>query len=262
MSHSPPDDAAPTEAPRPPAEAPWWDSAFRSDYRRVYPHRDLESARLEVAYLLERGVAGRVLDLACGFGRHSLALRRAGLDVVGVDYSMDLLRDAPGIDPDGLLAGRLLRGDARRLPLAAGVFDSVVNLFSSFGYFGDEGDERVAAEIGRVLRPGGRAVMDLMNPARIRAGLVPESRTERDGIVLFERRALLDGGRRVTKEVLLELPGEPPRRWREDVRMYESAELGELLGRHGLGVERVEGDFQGGGYAPDAERQIAFVRRV
>ena len=58
----------------------WFEEAFRDDYRAVYPHRDLEAARPEVRWLVERGARGRTLDLCCGFGRHTLLLRESGVD--------------------------------------------------------------------------------------------------------------------------------------------------------------------------------------
>ena len=247
------------------AEAPWFERAFQDDYRLVYAHRDLESARGEVAWLVEQGLGGRVLDLCCGFGRHATAMAETGLEVFGLDLSMDLLRAAreqPGYER--LLAGRLVRADATRLPFRDGVFDSIAVLFSSFGYFGEAGDGRMLDGIARALRPGGLAVLDLMNPDRIRAGLVPHSRREGPGFVLDERRQLEDGGRRVVKHVELTLTADrgETRRWREDVRMYALDELRELLDGRGLGVERVEGDFGGRKFDPEAPRTILFARRT
>lgn len=240
---------------------PWYVTAFGSDYRRVYPHRDLASARAEVAWIRGQGISGRVLDLCCGFGRHSLALAAAGADVYGLDLSAQLLSEARTLPGGERLAGRLVRADARLVPFADGAFDGLVNLFSSFGYFGDDGDRRVVAEIARVLRPGGRAVLDLMNPARIRADLVPESTTERDGVILRERRALRDGGRRVTKSVQLTLPEGAERSWREDVRMYETEEMAALLAPRDLVITAVHGAFGGAPYDERAERQILVLER-
>ena len=247
------------------AEEPWYVSAFRGEYRSVYSHRDLPSARREVAWLADEilGAAhGRILDLCCGFGRHSLALRERGLDVVGIDLSADLLvgaRELPG--SERLLAGRLARADMRRLPFGRSAFGAVLNLFTSFGYLGEEGDREVLDELARVLAPGAVLVMDLMNAESVRAGLVPHSREERDGVVIEAHRALEDGGRRVTKDVVWHLPDGAVRRWREDVRMYEPAELDGLLGERGLAVERRVGDFDGGAYEGRSSRQIVVARR-
>lgn len=241
---------------------PWYEAAFQDDYRRVYAHRDLAGARPEAAFLLAQGVRGRVLDLCCGFGRHALLFAEAGLDVCGLDRSLDLLqaaRELPGWERR--LAGRLLRADMTRVPFADGSFDRVVNLFSSFGYLGDAGDARVLGEIARVLRPGGGAVLDLMNPERVRAGLEPHSSRSGPGFELDERRRLEQGGRRVVKEVELRVAGRAPRSWREDVRLYEPSELGPLLAGAGLAVEREFGDFDGRPADPGAPRRIVFLAR-
>lgn len=241
---------------------PWYVAAFGADYPAVYPHRDLDSARGEVAYLLDSGVGGRVLDLCCGFGRHSLALLEEGVDVLGVDLSPELLARSADLPGGAGLAGRLLRGDARAVPCRSGSFDAVLNLFSSFGYFGDRGDGQVLDEIARLVRPGGRVVLDLMNPARIRAGLVPTSSREVEGGVLEERRALVDGGRRVTKEVRLVSPDGTSRSWREDVRMYEHEDILELTSVRGLELVGLVGEFDGSPFGPDSSRQLLHLRRV
>ncbi|MCC6405837.1 MAG: class I SAM-dependent methyltransferase [Planctomycetes bacterium] len=240
----------------------WFEAAFRADYLRVYPHRNVEAARREVDFLVSQGVRGRVLDLCCGFGRHALLLRRAGLDVWGVDLSFDLLRAARELDGyERLLAGRLVRGDAQRVPFGSGRFDGIVNLFSSFGYFGERGDERVLAEIVRVLVPGGIAVFDLMNATRVRAELVPHSRRSEADFVLDERRALLDDGRRVVKDVELDFADGRTLRWREDVRLYSRSEFDALLARHGLFNVATFGDFDASVCGERSPRTIVVARR-
>ncbi len=240
----------------------WFESAFRAEYLRVYPHRNLEAARREVEFLIARGLGGRVLDLCCGFGRHTLLLCERGIDAIGLDLSLDLLiaaRDLAGYERH--LAGRLLRGDAVRLPFAAQSFDGVVNLFSSFGYFGERDDARVLGEVARVSKRGARALFDLMNPPRVRAKLVPQSRRSGDGFELVERRALEDGGRRVVKDVELSIGG-AERRWREDVRLYELAEFCALAEKAGLAVETVWGDFEERAYDLESPRMIVETRRL
>jgi SAM-dependent methyltransferase len=242
-------------------EEAWYVAAFRDEYVEVYPHRDLESARVEAAWLVDHGVRGRTLDLCCGFGRHLLALLESGVDVFGVDLSRDLLRRARDLPNGERLLGRLACGDARHLPLREASFETVVNLFSSFGYFDEEGDRRMLDEIARVLAPEGLLVMDMANPAHVRASLVLRSRTKRGDIQLDEERALADGGRRVTKRVTLTHPDGRVRSWREDVRLYEADEVEELLGERGLDVTHVDGGFAGEAADPRAPRQIVRARR-
>lgn len=244
-------------------DEPWFEAAFRDDYRQVYAHRDLESARPEAAFLLAQGVRGRVLDHCCGFGRHALLLSQAGLDVFGFDLSLDLLRAARELPGSGAaLAGRLVRAEMTRVPFVDASFDWVVNLFSSFGYLGEQGDAQALREIARVLRPGARAVLDLMNPERVRAGLVPHSSRAGAGFEIEERRRLELGGRSVVKEVELRRPGSAPRRWREEVRLYEPAELEAMLGAVGLDREREFGDFDGRPCEAGAPRRILLLGRA
>ena len=240
----------------PPTSEPWYVTAFRADYRELYAHRDERAAEEEVDHLIAHGLRGPVLDLCCGFGRHTSAMRKRGLEVVGVDLSVELLC---GANSD--LAGRLVRGDARRVPFQAGCFGGLVNLFSSFGYFGEQGDLEVLDEIARVLRPRGVAFMDLMNPEYVRATLQPHSEREQQGVLLTEERALEDGGHRVVKQVCMTRPDGEVRRWREEVCLYTVADLTDPLLERGLEVESVMGAFDGRPLAADAPRQLFRLRK-
>jgi SAM-dependent methyltransferase len=121
----------------------------------------LEKDRREVARLIEvmgLPVGARVLDVPCGHGRHAHLLAEAGYDVQGVDLSRDLLALA---QKRGTAANlKYTRADMRRLPPSwSGRFDAVLNLFTSFGFFLDPGDDaRVIAGFARVLKPGGLLV--------------------------------------------------------------------------------------------------------
>jgi SAM-dependent methyltransferase len=104
----------------------------------------------------------RVLDLACGHGRIANRLAARGCQVTGLDATALFLdrarRDAAG---SGVTV-EYVQGDMRRLPWTER-FDRVVNWFTAFGYFTDEDNRRVLGEIARVLRPGGKMALDIMN---------------------------------------------------------------------------------------------------
>lgn len=240
----------------------WWRLAFRRRYLELYAHRDLAAARTEVDFLAAQGLlVGRVLDLCCGQGRHALAMAERGVDVRGLDWSQDLLDRAGELDAAGLLRGRLSQGDARQLPFATGDFDSVVQLFTSFGYFDRQGDLTVASEVARVLRASGCWTLDLANPELLRRALVPSSTREHAGARIEERRALLEGGSVVEKEVRWIEPDGLEERWTERVRLWTAAELAGPLRSFGLRLERRLGGFAGEPFGPDAPRQILVWRR-
>jgi SAM-dependent methyltransferase len=240
---------------------PWFHSAFKADYLRVYPHRDVDAGREEVAFLLDFGLpraAGVVLDLACGYGRHSQALAEAGLRPLGLDLSPDLL--ARGTQR---LGGRLVRADMLELPLQSDSVDASICLFSSLGYFPrPEQNQAVLAGLARVLRPGAPLFLDLMNPGLIRRTLVPESRSERDGVQILERRRLGDGGLRVLKQVQLTFEDGTSRTWTEDVRMFEPPEIRAALELCGFRVEATRGDFSGSLFTSESPRQLVRARRT
>jgi SAM-dependent methyltransferase len=213
--------------------AEWFEEAFRADYLRVYPHRDDAEAAAEVADLAGRvpGLArgGRVLDLACGAGRHLRALRAAGVRAVGVDLSADLLAEARRLG-----ATCIVRCDTRALPFRDGVFDAVACFFTSFGYFDSEaGDAATLREAARVLAGGGGLLLDLPDAAVLRRGLVPRSERTVGAAVVLEERRLVDGGRRVEKRVTVR-EGGGERGWTESVRLYEPAEVEAMAAGAGL----------------------------
>jgi ubiquinone/menaquinone biosynthesis C-methylase UbiE len=142
--------------------AAWWASYFDEQYLLEYePLFSLEKDRREVARLIDvlgLPVGARVLDVPCGQGRHAHLLAEAGYDVQGVDLSRDLLALAAkrGTRPNL----KYSRADMRHLPASwSGRFDAVINLFTSFGFFLDPGDDaRVITEFARVLTPDGLLV--------------------------------------------------------------------------------------------------------
>ncbi len=141
------------------ATTEWWTDHFDGTYLREWaPVQGLATSRSEVARLLELlelPSGARVLDVACGQGRHAHLLAEAGFDVDGVDFSADLLKAARARGTGTHL--RYTEGDMRKLPTRwTGRFDAVVNLFTSFGFFLTPSDDlRAMREMARVLAPEG-----------------------------------------------------------------------------------------------------------
>ena len=96
-----------------------------------------------------------LLDLCCGPGRHSVRLAQRGHRVTGVDISAYNLEKAAEQTAEFGVEVTWREADMRETGLAGSSQDAVINIFTAFGYFDDEGNQRVLEEIARVLRPGG-----------------------------------------------------------------------------------------------------------
>jgi len=146
---------------------PWWDSYFDEQFVRLYrPFLTEERTWAEVAGLVEAldlEPGARILDLACGWGRHATEFARVGFDVVGLDRSETLLRHARQRASGANVEVEWVCGDMRDLRWQS-EFDAVVCLFSSLGYFlTDAEDLRVLRAARDALRPGGRFLLETMH---------------------------------------------------------------------------------------------------
>jgi SAM-dependent methyltransferase len=244
------------------ASAEWFRDWFGETYLSLYPHRDEAEAEAGVRlFTRESGPesGARVLDLACGYGRHLEKLHDAGYQAVGLDLSARLLRDAakrPGV------AGSLVRGDMRYLPFRDGAFDALVNFFTSFGYFAsEEEDELVVRQMRRVLRPGGTFLLDYMNAPWVIANLEAETDVEQGGRRVRQRRWIEEG--QVIKRIEIFPSGEDgvrvagaPQVFHERVRLYDPEELMVLLANNGLAVRTRFGGYAGAPFDPQSPRLL------
>jgi len=230
----------------------WYETAFQREYLDLYYNRDDASAKTEAEFAV--GALGlpdhsRVIDIACGGGRHARALEALGHDVVGLDLSKDLLAAADGITR--------VRGDMRALPFA-GSFDAATSFFTSFGYFDEEGNRAVLRTAAAALRSGGVYLLDFLNAIIVRATLVPEGEETRAGATFRFKRRIENG--RVVKDVVIERDGETLA-YTESVRLYIHNELVEMLAQSGLDALKAYGDFDGSDFTTDSPRCIIIARK-
>jgi SAM-dependent methyltransferase len=238
-----------------------WDAFFSDFYLRAYAdderQGEAEAQALSAARLAGCPDGGDLLDVPCGFGRHSVPLGRAGYRVIGVDRSDALLEEARR-RARGQRWPKLTRADYRELPFRDDSFDAAINLFSSLGYLGDDEDTRALAEIGRVLRPGARLVVEIMH----RDLLVREFR-EQDWRLLGEGRLLLEqrtfdaaaGLAQVTQTLI---DGAGTRESRSySIRVYSATELLAMLAAAGFGDAKCYGDLEGAPFTTGTRLVVA-----
>lgn len=106
----------------------------------------------------------RILDLACGFGRHSLEFARRGFEVVGVDITEAYVEDATKQAEKEMLSAVFYHQDIRGVTFEE-EFDIVINMGDgAIGYLENEAENlKIFDIVARALRKGGRHVMDIMS---------------------------------------------------------------------------------------------------
>lgn len=234
----------------------WYQEWFGEEYLELYSHRDEHEARRQVAFFREQcgPIAGPVLDLACGMGRHMQELAALGYRAVGCDLSYTLLRT--GIREYGPIP--VARADMRSLPFCDRSLAGLVNFFTSFGYFeSQEENVQVVREMARVLSPGAPFLFDYLNVHRELEKLVQrETRGTPLGEVQIER--WFDGSdRSFNKRITI---GE--KRYLERVRGYELAEISEMFAACSLSIRSLFGNFDGTEFSRTAPRLILVGSRT
>jgi SAM-dependent methyltransferase len=239
----------------------WFDDAFGPWYLKLYAHRDREEAARTFLALdpwLPQG--GRMLDVACGMGRHLDILIGRGVPAVGLDRSARLLDCAPAS-----LRPYLVRGDMRQLPFPDRVFGVLFSFFTSFGYFGSRTAHRaLLSEFARVVEPKGRLVLDVSNAPYVRESLVRSSRRVVDGHEIQEDRAILDrkGESVVIKSTrVADGAGREVASFREEVSLYDREELLGMLGEAGWRETISLGDYDGRPWTAHTQRLLVLAER-
>ena len=233
----------------------WFEEWFGEDYLRLYPHRDDADAQRAVALIcrtvgLQSG--WRVLDVACGAGRHARAFAEAGARYFGLDLSATLLRLARRITD-----AALIRADMRQLPIRSATMNLTVNLFTSFGYFERDAEHTVALEeMIATVRPGGWFVIDFLNPEAVRRQLVPEETLDLPGEQVRVTRSVSPDGRYVCKSIR----ASAGRQYSERVRLFEPEQISAMLEAAGVTIQHRFGDYDASALSPDAPRTILLGR--
>lgn len=229
---------------------PWYADFFDDLYLRIFdPELDAARTAGEVDGVVALGRLAprvRVLDVACGQGRHAIELAARGYQVTGVDRSAVLLdharrrADAAGVHVEW-------RAMDMREPAGRGRFDAAINLFSSFGYLEDDAeDQRALDAIATALVPGGVLVQEIGHrDAQIR-DLRPADVHQLDGgLVLVEQRRLDLRSSRLTVDYVVLQDDRVVARRRHRLRLYALTELRAMHARAGLHVESVYGGLDG-----------------
>ncbi len=238
----------------------WFEEWFNTEeYQNVYRHRDdADAERLVKMILAGTGLdhRARVIDLACGTGRHSIQFAEKGFDVTAVDLSENLLNVASKTAKCQGLKIKFVNGDLRKFCITS-KFDLAVNLFTSFGYFETDDENFSLFSIAyNLLNPGGYFVIDYFNANYLRNNLIPHSEDiSHEEKIIQERRII---GDRVIKDIIINKKG-IRKNFRESVRMYTVSELKDRLEKSGLRITRMYGDFDGSKFDLNSSPRIIII---
>ncbi len=222
-------------------EKAWFASWFDTDYYHLlYKNRDLSEAKSFIENLcldLDLPKGAKVLDLACGKGRHSRTLHSLGYLVTGADLSANSVEAARACSDDGL---EFIVHDMREV-IPNQSFEAVFNLFTSFGYFDhSEDNEKVIQSVHSMLNNGGLFIIDFMNAEKVIRTLEKETIISKEGIDFHITKVY--NGTHILKDIRFEDNGQKYH-FTERVQALKREDFHALLEENGFDILRTFGDF-------------------
>lgn len=238
----------------------WFESWFDSKYYHLlYSNRDDSEAEAFIGTIvdfLQPEPGARALDLACGKGRHSIALHKKGLEVTGIDLSGQSIRAAKMYETQGL---SFAVHDMRR-PFMVNYFNYTFNLFTSFGYFSNvRENEQVVKAVKSGLKKGGIFVIDFLNAELVRkmVAVNHEGSMKVDGIDFQWKKRIENNV--VLKEISFEAENKK-HIFTESVQLLELGDFEKLLLPY-FTIEYIFGDYHLGKYDAATSPRLILVAK-
>ena len=241
-----------------------YDAVFEVDDHMYFYGDSLTDERsdIEVAGLVQIArldTPFKILDVPCGFGRHTNRLAALGHHMTGVDLYPGFLEiakrdaDSRGVQVD------YHQGDMRHLEFEA-EFERVMMLFTSLGYFEDDDNFRVLENVSRALTPEGLFILDVPNRDMAMKNIQPVNVTEKHGDLMIDRvsfdtltgrlhnrRIVIRNGVRKDKPFF--------------IRLFNPTELRDWLIQAGMDLERMYGGYDASPLGEDSRRMIVVAKR-
>lgn len=235
---------------------PWFKKWFGTkEYLEIYDHRNNKDAA-KIAGLITRKLklpkSSKVLDLACGNGRHSVYFAAKGFNVLGIDLSEYLISQAKKkIKGEFSKYKNRLKFEIKDMRNInhSNEFDLVVNLFSSFGYFESDAENfKVIKSISNSLKPKGYFFIDFLNAVYLRKNLVHTNITFRNHNVILQVREIKNNS--VCKSIYIiknNRNGYSPtlNNYTEMIKLYTLTDFKKVFSKNGLKLLNTYGDYSG-----------------
>lgn len=219
----------------------WYEHWFNSPYYHIlYHQRNDDEAEFFLNNLLQflkPDPSSRLLDIACGRGRHSIYLNKKGYEVTGIDLSYSNIRFAKQFENERL---QFFVNDMRHL-FYINYFDIALNLFTSFGYFDTERDHiNALTAFRKSLKDDGLLVFDYFNSRKIVQNLTPEEIRHIDGIDFHINKKVIDGN--IVKSIAFEHK-KKDFLFQEEVKAFSQDDFYRMFEKSGFRIKHQFGDY-------------------
>ena len=238
----------------------WFETIFDERYPELFGplEGNAEKEVEEIIGLIAVPPGSAVEDLGCGRGRHAVPLARRGYVVTGVDLSGKMLEIARArARREGVTVEWVC--EDMRIFRRPGAFDLCLSLFTSFGFFSDQENQRVLDNVAVSLREGGILLLDLRNSGKGLSRL--ENWDQTIDVPSGQLRMSIGfnpGTRRATAEHVLTRKDGIRISSTFDVRIYSSDELEAMLGKSGLRVRNCFGSLSGDSFTEESGRMVVL----
>ncbi|WKK77470.2 class I SAM-dependent methyltransferase [Marivirga salinae] len=231
----------------------WFGSPY---YHILYKNRDDKEAKFFLTNLLNHlkiPKEAKLLDVACGSGRHSIFLNKKGFEVEGIDLSERNIALAKVHDNEKL---QFHIHDMRK-SLKENYFDYAFNLFTSFGFFkSEEENQKCISSISDSLKNGGVFTLDFLNPYRVIHNLVKEEVKTIDGIEFHLKRHF--DGENIIKEIKFNADGKEYE-FEERVKAVRRLSFLEFFRNANFMLLQTFGDYELNEYEPESSERMIFI---
>ena len=218
--------------------ATWFDSPY---YHLLYKNRDEKEAQVFIDNLIEKlqlKKGSKLIDIACGKGRHATYFNKKEMNVVGVDLSPNSIAYAKQNENNNL---QFSVHDMREV-YKENHFDIVTNLFTSFGYFENKDDEQKAINaMAENLKSDGVLIIDFMNIKKIIANLISSEKKTIDGITFNIKRSVQNN--HIIKDIEI-IDDNETQHFQEKVKAITLADFSVFVSNVGLNIIDIFGNYK------------------
>lgn len=196
----------------------------------------------------------KILDLACGHGRHAKRLAELGHNVTGVDITLGFLEIAKKEAREKRLRVKYIHEDMRRISFES-EFDRVLLLSDSFGYFEDKENFKVLENVTKALKLGGLFCFDMLNRDVFLKHFLPYIVVERGNDLMIDRNTFDSAtGRLYDRRIVIRNSKRKDKPF--FVRLHNLTEISDLLDRVGLEICKTCADWESKPFTNDSKRMI------